>query len=62
MRQNIYDRSNRLIGFLLENCNQVQVYDSNSHLLGYYSKSADVTYQNGNYYGRGDQTTRLLGE
>lgn len=60
MRQIIYDRSNRAIGYLVENCNQVQVYDENNRLLGYYNKASDTTYKNGNYFGRGDQTMRLL--
>lgn len=61
MRQNIFDNRNQLIGYLLENSNQIQVYDENSRMVGYYNKSADATYKNGNYFGRGDQTIRLLG-
>jgi hypothetical protein len=61
MRQIIYDRSNRAIGYIVETSNQVMVYDSNNRLLGYYNKEADITYRNGNYFGRGDQTMRLLG-
>jgi hypothetical protein len=61
MRQIIYDRSNKAIGYLVENCNQVQVYDENNRLLGYYNKASDITFRNGNYFGRGDQTMRLLG-
>ncbi len=60
MRQNIFDRSNRVIGFLLEVGNQVQVFDANSKLLGYYNKQSDSTFKNGSYFGRGDQTMRLL--
>jgi hypothetical protein len=62
MRENIYDRSNRCIGFLLEVGTQVQIYNSNSHLLGYYNKNTDTTYKNGSYYGRGNQVMRLLSE
>jgi len=29
-------------------------------LLGYYNKLNDTTYKNNCYFGRGDQTTRLL--
>jgi len=61
MRQNIYDSQNRMIGFLLENCNQVQVYDKNARLVGFYNKSSDTTFKNGSYFGRGDQTVRILG-
>jgi hypothetical protein len=60
MRQNIFDRSNRVIGFLLEVGNQVQVFDANSKLIGYYNKQSDSTFKNGSYFGRGDQTMRLL--
>jgi hypothetical protein len=45
----------------MENSNTVQVYDAQNRLVGYYSKSADATYKNGNFFGRGDQTIRLLG-
>lgn len=61
MKQNIYDKSNRLIGWLLESGSQVQVYDNNSRLLGYYNKTNDTTYKNNCYFGRGDQSMRLLG-
>lgn len=61
MKQNIFDRTNRMIGYLLESGNQVQVYDKNSRLLGYYNKTNDTTYKNNSYFGRGDQTMRLLG-
>ncbi len=60
MRQNIYDNRNQIVGFLIETANQVQVFDENSRFIGYYSKSADTTYKNGNYFGKGDQTYRLL--
>lgn len=61
MRQIIYDRINRAIGYLVETSNQVMVYDENNRLIGYYNKSADITYKNGSFFGRGDQTIRLLG-
>lgn len=60
MKQNIFDSRNQVIGFLLEVGNQVQAYDKNSRLIGYYNKSNDTTYKNNNYFGRGDQTTRLF--
>jgi hypothetical protein len=60
MRQNIFDSRNQLIGFLIENSNQVQVYDKHAKLLGYYNKSNDTTYKNNNYFGKGDQIYRLI--
>lgn len=60
MRQTIYDRSNQVIGYIDENCNSVQAFDKNNRLIGYYHKSSDTTYKNGNFFGRGDQTMRLM--
>lgn len=60
MRKNIYDRSNRCIGFIVESSTQVQIFDKNAHLLGYYNKLNNTTLRNGSYFGKGDQTCRLL--
>lgn len=60
MRQNIYDERNQLIGWLVEDASQIRVFDKNARMVGYYNKSSDITHKNGNYFGKGDQTMRLL--
>jgi hypothetical protein len=60
MRENIYDNRNQLIGFLIETSNQIQIFDKTSRLKGWYNKNDGNTYKNGSYFGKGDQTMRLL--
>ncbi len=60
MRENIFDSSNRCIGFLVETSTQIQAFDSNARLCGYYTKSTDITYKNGSFYGKGNQVIRLI--
>jgi hypothetical protein len=57
----IYGSRNEVVGYLFETSNQVQVFDNENHMVGYYNKLNDITYRNNNYFGRGDQTGRILG-
>jgi hypothetical protein len=60
MREPIYDSRNRVIGYLTETANTIDVHDATNRKVGYYSKAANITYKGGNFFGRGDQTMRLL--
>jgi hypothetical protein len=60
MKTNIFDRSNRLIGWTVEDSNQIRVYDRTGRSLGYYLKSSDTTHTTHGFFGRGNQVVRLL--
>lgn len=61
MRTNIYDRSNRVIGFTVEDSNQIRVYDRTGRMLGFYVKESDTTHNaSAGFVGRGNQLLRLL--
>lgn len=61
MRTNIFDKSNRLIGWTIETIHQIQVFDRNGWMLGFYIKHADTTHTTHDFFGRGNQVVRLLG-
>jgi hypothetical protein len=60
MKTNIYDRSNRLIGWTLETSTQIQIFDRAGRMLGYYVKTSDTTHTLHGFFGRGNQVLRLL--
>jgi hypothetical protein len=61
MRTNIFDRRNQVIGYTVEDVNQIRLFDQTSRLIGYYNKQSDQTHTRTNqYFGRGNQLLRLL--
>lgn len=60
MRTNIFDRSNRLIGWTVEDSTQIRVFDRTGRFLGCYLKSSDTTHTTHDFFGRGNQVVRLL--
>ena len=60
MKTNIFDRINRVIGWTVEDSNQIRLYDRTGRFLGYYLKSSDTTHTTHGFFGRGNQVIRLL--
>jgi hypothetical protein len=60
MKTNIFDRSNRLIGWTVEDSNQIQIFDRTGRMLGFYVKATDTTHGPCGFIGRGNQLLRLL--
>ncbi len=61
MKTNIFDRSNRVIGFTIEDSNQIRIFDRTGRMLGFYVKQSDTTHNaNAGFVGRGNQLLRLL--
>jgi len=56
----IFDKSNKKIGFLVETSFQIQIFNNQARLLGYYNKQTDLTYKGASYYGKGNQVMALL--
>lgn len=61
MKQIIRNEHNQTIGYILEHGNLVQAYDAHMRLIGYYNRDSNTTFKNGSFFGRGDQTMRLIG-
>lgn len=62
MKTNIFDRQNRVIGWTVEDANQVRVFDRNGRLLGFYVKQSDTTHTTCGFFGKGNQVLRLLSQ
>jgi hypothetical protein len=60
MKTNIFDRSNRVIGWTVEDSNTIRIYDRTGRFLGYYLKTNDTTHTTHGFFGRGNQLLRLL--
>jgi purine nucleoside permease len=60
MKTNIFDRSNRLIGWTLETTTQIQVFDRSGRMLGFYVKQTEKTHTTHGYFGSGNQLLRML--
>ena len=60
MKTNIFDRRNQVIGWTVETTTQIQVFDRTGRMLGFYVKQSDTTHTTHGFFGRGNQTTRLL--
>ena len=59
MKTNIFDKSNRLIGWTLETPTQIQIFDRTGRMLGFYVKNTDTTHGPCGFVGRGNQLLRL---
>jgi len=61
MKTNIFDRSNRVIDWTVEDSNRIQIFDRTGRMLGSYVKQSDTTHNSSaSYVGRGNQLLRLL--
>ncbi len=61
MKTNIFDRSNRVIGWTLEDANQIRIFDRTGRMLGFYIKQSDITHNAAaGFVGRGNQLLRLF--
>jgi hypothetical protein len=61
VKANIFDRTNRVIGWTVEDSHRVAVYDATGRMLGFYVKSSDTTHDAASrFVGRGNQVLRLL--
>jgi hypothetical protein len=61
MKTNIFDRTNSLIGWTVEDSNQIRVFDRTGRMLGFYVKQSDTTHDaTSRFFGRGNQVMRLL--
>jgi hypothetical protein len=60
MKTNIFDRSNRVIGWTIELPTQIQIFDRTGRMLGFYFKANDTTHTTHGFFGRGNQLLRLL--
>ena len=60
MRTNLFDQSNRLIGWTIDLPTQVQIFNRNGRMLGFYLKHSDTTHTTHGFFGRGNQLVRLL--
>lgn len=60
MKTNLFDQSNRLIGWTLETATQIQIFDQTGRMLGFYVKQANTTHTTHGFFGRGNQLLRLL--
>jgi hypothetical protein len=60
MKTNIFDRINRLIGWTVEDYNQIRIFDRTGRMVGFYVKHSDTTHTTHGFFGRGNQLLRML--
>ena len=61
MTKPILDRIGRVIGFIDDQPNRLQLRDRTGNVQGWYNKNDNKTYErSGNLFGFGDQLLRLL--
>ncbi|MSU61262.1 MAG: hypothetical protein EXS31_02515 [Pedosphaera sp.] len=60
MKTNIFDRTNSVVGWTIENSTQIQIFDRTGRMLGFYLKGSDATHTTHGFFGRGNQVMRLL--
>lgn len=61
MKTNIFDRSNRVIGFTVEDSHRISIFDRTGRMLGFYVKQSDTTHNSSaGFVGRRNQLLRFL--
>jgi len=60
VKTNIFDRTNQVIGWTIEDSFQIRIFDKTGTFLGYYWKQSDTTHTRVQFFGRGNQVMRLL--